>query len=345
MTPTAHFALKPHNTFGLVAEADWGLPFTQLETLRPLLRDPDWGGLPRLVLGGGSNVLFTCDFHGLVLINQLQGIERSESADAWHLRVAAGENWHELVCWTLAQGLPGLENLALIPGSVGAAPVQNIGAYGVELCDVCEYVEVYQISTDSLLRLPAAECDFGYRHSRFKQDPGQDHIITAVGLRLPKQWRAVREYGPLRNLPAEADARLIFDTICRLRREKLPEPEQLGNAGSFFKNPTVSRSLADALSADYPGMPRFAAGAEQVKLAAGWLIEQAGLKGFRLGQAAVHAEQALVLVNLGGAAAAELVRLAREVRQRVQARFGIQLEPEVRFIGAEGEIRLDEVSL
>jgi len=345
MTPTAHFALKPYNTFGIDAHADWGLPVTRLDTLRRLLQDPAWASLPRLVLGGGSNVLFTCDFHGLVLINQLRGIERSDSEDAWLLRVGAGENWHELVCWTLEQGMPGLENLALIPGSVGAAPVQNIGAYGVELCDFCDYVEVYQISTDRLLRLSAQECAFGYRDSRFKHDLKQDHIITTVGLRLPKRWQAVREYGPLRSLPAEADAKLIFDTICRQRREKLPEPEQLGNAGSFFKNPTVPRAQADALSADFPAMPRFAAGEDQVKLAAGWLIDQAGLKGYRLGQAAVHTEQALVLVNLGGATAAELVRLAREVRQRVLARFGIQLEPEVRFIGAEGETHLDEVVL
>ena len=342
MNPIAHFDLHPHNTFGLRAHAAWGLPFTDLETQQQTLQDPRWNSLPRLVLGGGSNVLFTCDFAGLVLINQLKGIRLHEADDHWSLHVAAGEEWHGLVVWSLAQGMAGLENLALIPGSVGAAPVQNIGAYGVEFCRYCDYVEAWDLSRQQLVRIPASECGFGYRESRFKHEWQQSHLITAVGFRLPKQWQPVTSYGPLRELGERPMPQQIFETICQLRRTKLPQPEQLGNAGSFFKNPTVDAELAAHLGTQYPNMPHYPQPTGEVKLAAGWLIEKAGLKGLVLGRAAVHAEQALVLVNRGGAQAEEILALARHVRAEVRRQFGVELVPEVRFIGARGEVTLDE---
>ena len=344
MTPTAQFDLSPCNSFGMQAHAAWGFPFTSLAELQALLAEPRWLVMPRLVLGGGSNVLFTCDFEGLVLLNRLRGIEVREDETHWHLQVAAGENWHELVTWSLAQGMAGLENMALIPGAVGAAPVQNIGAYGVEFCRYCDYVEAWNLFEARLERIPAAECGFGYRESYFKGKWQQSHIITAVGLCLPKVWQPVCGYGPLRELGDNPTPQQIFDTICRLRLEKLPQPEVLGNAGSFFKNPTVSAEQAEALAARYPAMPCYAQPDGRVKLAAGWLIEQAGLKGHVQGRAAVHSQQALVLVNLGGASAQEILDLARLVQQQVWAQFAVQLEPEVRFIGAQAEVKLAEVT-
>ncbi len=343
MMPQARFPLLSCNTFGVDAHAEWGMTFTSVAQLVAILQDARWATLPRVVLGGGSNVLFTCDFAGLVLINGLRGIEFSEQAEAWTLHVAAGENWHQLVQYTLQHGMPGLENLALIPGSVGAAPVQNIGAYGVEMARYCTYVEALDTRNWQVVRIAADQCGFGYRESHFKQAWRGTHIITAVGLRLPKQWQPVVDYGPLRALPAPVSAQAIFDTVCAVRQEKLPDPQQLGNAGSFFKNPTVSAALADSLSARYPTMPRYAQADGQVKLAAGWLIDQAGFKGYQQGRAAVHAQQALVLVNLGGAEASEILALAAEVQSGVAVQFGVTLEPEVRFVGARGDTTLQEV--
>ena len=340
LSPTPAFDLSSHNSFGMSARADWGMVFDSVEALTSLLADLRWSTLPRLVLGCGSNVLFTRDFHGLVLVNGLRGIEVVDGGDHWLLQVAAGENWHEFVRWTLANHMPGLENLALIPGSVGAAPVQNIGAYGVEFCQFCAYVEAWNGVENRLERIAAEACGFGYRESHFKRQWQSSHIITAVGIRLPKVWQPVLGYGPLRELGESPSATAIFDTVCRVRLEKLPQPEVLGNAGSFFKNPCVSQERAEAIRCRYPTMPSYPQADGSVKLAAGWLIEQAGLKGYQQGRAAVHAHQALVLVNLGGARAEEIIALARHVQQQVNEQFAVALEPEVRFIGAQGEITL-----
>ncbi|MDD2341695.1 MAG: UDP-N-acetylmuramate dehydrogenase [Tolumonas sp.] len=333
------FPLKSFNTFGLDAQAKMGFVLNNEAELDALRGSAWWSdSQPRLLIGEGSNILFTTDFDGLVIVNRLKGISVQETADAWLLHVAAGENWPALIQWTLQHQMPGMENLALIPGTVGAAPVQNIGAYGVEFCQFCEYVDTWHFADGHRQRYSAAACQFGYRDSLFKHELHDEVIITAVGLRIPKQWQPVVEYGPLKALGANATAEQIFMTVCELRQSKLPDPSLLGNAGSFFKNPVVSATQAAVLKQQHPAIPCFAAGEGLNKLAAGWLIDQAGLKGFSLGNAGVHRDQALVLVNLGNASAAEILQLAKHVASTVKQQFTVQLEPEVRFIGKSGEI-------
>lgn len=343
MKLTPHASLLTLNTLALDAHCLWLVEVAQVDDLQQLVTKPELTDLPRLVLGGGSNVLFCNDFAGLVVLNRLKGIQLQDEGEHWLLHVAAGEEWHQLVCHALQQGWYGLENLALIPGTVGAAPVQNIGAYGVELASFCAYVEAFNWQSAQLERIDAADCHFGYRDSIFKHEYQDSHFITAVGLRLPKAWTPVLGYGPLAALGDAPTAQAIFDTVCATRRAKLPDPAVLGNAGSFFKNPVVTRALADTLKQQYPHMPCYPAGEGQAKLAAGWLIDQCGLKGFAIGRAAVHQEQALVLVNLGGASAMELIALAAHVRDSVEQKFGVVLEHEVRFMGLTGETWLDEV--
>ena len=339
MQPISPFPLKSFNTFGLDAQAKMGFVLNNEAELDTLRGSTWWSdSQPRLLIGEGSNILFTADFDGLVIVNRLKGITVQETADAWLLHVAAGENWPALIQWTLQHQMPGMENLALIPGTVGAAPVQNIGAYGVEFCQFCEYVDTWHFADGHRQRYSAAACQFGYRDSLFKHELHDQVIITAVGLRIPKQWQPVVEYGPLKALGANATAEQIFMTVCELRQSKLPDPTLLGNAGSFFKNPVVSATQAAALKQQHPAIPCFAAGEGQNKLAAGWLIDKAGLKGFSLGNAGVHRDQALVLVNLGNASAAEILQLAKHVASTVKQQFSVQLEPEVRFIGKSGEI-------
>lgn len=343
MKLTPYASLLTLNTLALDAHCRWLAEVERIDDLPQLVADPELADLPRLVLGGGSNVLFCDDFAGVVVLNRLKGITLHDEGDHWLLHVAAGENWHELVCHTLQQGWLGLENLALIPGTVGAAPVQNIGAYGVELASVCAYVEAFNWQSGQLERIEAAACGFGYRDSIFKHACQDSHFITAVGLRLAKAWQPVAGYGPLAALGEQPAAQAIFDTVCATRMAKLPDPAVLGNAGSFFKNPVVTAAQADQLKQQYPHLPCYPTADGQAKLAAGWLIDQCGLKGFAIGSAAVHQEQALVLVNLGGASAMELIALAAHVRDSVEQKFGVLLEHEVRFMGRSGETWLDEV--
>lgn len=343
MKLNANASLLKLNTLALDAHCLWLAEVEQIADLVTLRSDPELSLLPRLNLGGGSNVLFTSDFLGLVVLNRLKGIAAEDCGDHWLLHVAAGEDWHQLVRHTLQQGWYGLENLALIPGTVGAAPVQNIGAYGVELADFCAYAEAFNWRSGEVERIEAAQCRFGYRDSIFKHEYQDSHLITAVGFKLPKAWQPVLGYGQLAALGDAPSAQAIFDTVCATRMAKLPDPAVLGNAGSFFKNPLVPAALAENLKSRYPQMPCYPAGEAHAKLAAGWLIDQCGLKGFAIGRAAVHQEQALVLVNLGGASAMELIALAAHVRDCVEQKFGVVLEHEVRFMGPQGETWLDEV--
>lgn len=294
---------------------------------------------PILLLGQGSNVLFLEDFAGVVLLNRLKGIAHHQDENFHYLHVQGGENWHELVQWTLAHHIAGLENLALIPGCVGSAPIQNIGAYGVEFERYCDFVEVLNLQSGEQFRLNREQCAFGYRESVFKQQYREHYAIIVVGLKLPKAWQPMLSYGSLANLdPQAVTPEQIFAEVCDIRRKKLPNPDECGNAGSFFKNPIVEQVKFQALQANYPNMPFYLQADGSVKLAAGWLIEQCGLKGQQIGGAAVHTEQALVLVNKTNATGADVLALAKSVRHQVREKFGVEITPEVRFIGAQGEI-------
>ncbi|QKJ88991.1 UDP-N-acetylmuramate dehydrogenase [Paramixta manurensis] len=333
-----HPSLKPFNTLGIDAVADQIVIAESPATLYQEWQRCQQQRQPFLLLGEGSNVLFLEDYRGTVVINRLKGIKVEEREEAWHLQVGAGENWHHLVEYTLKNGFSGLENLALIPGCVGSAPIQNIGAYGVELKDVCEYVDVINLGDGEVFRLQAAECQFGYRDSIFKHAYREGYAIIAVGMVLAKHWQPVMTYGELAQLdPQTVTPQQIFDGVCRMRRSKLPDPNVTGNVGSFFKNPIVSADKADEICRHYPQAPRYPQPGGEIKLAAGWLIEQCQLKGHRIGGAAVHRQQALVLINEENATGQDIVALAHEVRQRVGDKFAVWLEPEVRFIGATGE--------
>lgn len=332
-------SLKPFNTFNIPANAHTLVQASTAQQLVSAWQQSSAEGLPVLILGGGSNVLFLEDFTGTVILNQIRGIRVTENDDAWLLHVGAGENWHHLVEFTLEHQMPGLENLALIPGCAGSAPIQNIGAYGIEIKHVCDYVECVELATGKRLHLSAQACCFGYRDSIFKHEYQGRYAITALGLRLAKVWQPVLSYGDLTRLPRETvTPRQVFEAVCHMRKTKLPDPNVQGNAGSFFKNPVVSAQLAEHLLQKYPNAPHYPQADGQVKLAAGWLIDRCELKGFQMGGAAVHHQQALVLVNINNATSHDVVQLAHEVRQRVGDKFGIWLEPEVRFIGSRGEV-------
>lgn len=337
-------SLQADNTLGLAIRAHHRIIADTPEAILTAWQRAERHQQPFILLGEGSNVLFLDDFAGTVVLNRIKGIDIQEQDDSWKIHVGAGENWHALVESTLREGIAGLENLALIPGMAGSAPIQNIGAYGVELKDVCAYVDVLDLRTGETARLSQQECAFGYRDSIFKHQYQQGYAITALGLSLSKQWRPVLTYGDLTRLnPATATPQDVFDAVCRMRRSKLPDPRVTGNVGSFFKNPLVSREQADRLMSAYPDMPHYPQACGEVKLAAGWLIDQCQLKGFRLGGAAVHQQQALVLINADQASSQDIVELARTVRARVGQKFDVWLEPEVRFIGAQGECNAVEI--
>lgn len=331
-------SLKSFNSFGIdVTSRQIVIAETEAQ-LSHFWHDSQKEGTPFLLLGGGSNVLFLDHYAGTVVINRIQGIRMTQDQGSWHLHVSAGENWHNLVEYTLDHDLYGLENMALIPGCVGAAPIQNIGAYGVELKDVCEYVDVLDLEQNITTRFDSQACQFGYRDSIFKHAFREGYAITAVGFLLKKKWQPVLNYGALARLdPSVVTPRQIFTEVCQMRRSKLPDPAITGNAGSFFKNPVVSALQAKKLTEQFSLAPCYPQADGRIKLAAGWLIDQCQLKGFRCGGAAVHQQQALVLINANNATPTDIVRLAHEVRQQVGDKFGVWLEPEVRFIGADGE--------
>lgn len=289
------------------------------------------------ILGGGSNLLLSGDYDGLVLRMAIGGRTLvGEDSEAWYVRAGAGENWHEFVAWTLDQGWPGLENLALIPGTVGAAPVQNIGAYGIEAGERIDSLTAIDTRSGETLRYDRNACRFGYRDSVFKQNG--DHLsgrlaITSVTFRLPKSWQAITRYGEVdAELAARSidqpDARQVFDAIVAIRQRKLPDPAQLPNAGSFFHNPLVDAATAQRLRAAHPGLPCYAQPDGSSKLAAGWLIERAGWKGRDLGPVGMYEKQALVLVNRGGATGNDVVALMHAVQHDVRQQFGVDLTPE-----------------
>lgn len=326
-------ALKTLNTFGVACRAAYFVRVSSIDDLAQIDGDPTLAALPRLVLGAGSNVLLTRDFAGLVLRVDLRGVrDAGDTDDAWLIEVAAGENWHEIVDQLIARERPGLENLALIPGSVGAAPIQNIGAYGLELAERLHAVHVWDRGGGRVVRMALADCALGYRDSVFKKDAPGARVIVSVTLALPKRWQPVLGYTELaKALSSQREpvtARHIFDAVCAIRRRKLPDPAVIGNAGSFFKNPIVSQAQSRALKERFPSLVSYPLAGGRDKLAAGWLVEACGLKGATRGRAGVHEKHALVLVNRGGATGAEILALAREVQDKVREKFGIALEPE-----------------
>ena len=333
-----NFPLKGLNSFGIDARAHAYVRVTTLAELQQALQEPALAALPRLLLGGGSNIVLTGDFAGLVLHMALKGCSIAEcTEDTNYVRAAAGENWHDFVAWTLAQGLAGLENLALIPGTVGAAPIQNIGAYGAQIADHFYSLTVYDSASGATSTLDHAACRFAYRDSLFKHADGQGLVILDVTFALPRKWQAKLAYQELaqalaaQGLP-EPDARQIFNAVIEIRRRKLPDPQVIGNAGSFFKNPLVSKQQCAVLLARFPALVHHAQADGGEKLAAGWLIDQCGWKGKRLGPAGVYDRQALVLVNHGGATGADITRLATAIADDVEARYGVRLEPEPVFV-------------
>ncbi|MEE1674462.1 UDP-N-acetylmuramate dehydrogenase [Agarivorans aestuarii] len=335
--------LSSYNTFGLAAKAKYFAELKHAEDIAELITWACTKKLSWMVIGGGSNLLLLEDFSGLVIVNQIRGIQVAENDECYIIKAAAGEDWHQFVQWTIEQGMPGLENLALIPGTVGASPVQNIGAYGIELADVCSEVEFYSLQTNSMQILSNKQCEFAYRHSIFKAQLKDQVIISKVTFKLSKSWAAKREYGGLKLLAEDVSAQAVFDEVCKMRISKLPDPKHLGNAGSFFKNPLVSQEHLSSLLSRYPEMPNYQADKGQAKLAAGWLIDKLGLKGFSIGGAAVHQDQALVLVNKANAQAEDFLALCRHIRQQVWQTFDVLLEPEVRFIKDTGEIEPNAV--
>lgn len=327
-------SLRGRNSFGVDQRAARLVEFETAEDLRTFFA----AGIPGqwTVLAGGNNILFTEDYDGVLLTPAARQIALvSDDGDEVRLRVDAGVEWDDLVEWAVQRGLWGIENLSLIPGKAGAAPVQNIGAYGCEAKDAIRRVEMYCVETGTVLTLDAAHCGFGYRESVFKHDLKGRVIITAVEIALSHTPRPRLGYGDVeREVEARGGATLrnIREAICSIRRAKLPDPAVLGNAGSFFKNPVVEASVAENLLKAYPEMPHYPAPEGRVKLAAGWLIDRAGMKGHRAGNVGVHERQALVIVNHGGATGGEVIAFARTVQARVREKFGIEIDTEVNIL-------------
>lgn len=337
MLPEYNASLKAYNTFGIDATCKALFRFADAEDLKFILRSTEFKGLPRLILGGGSNVLLRGDFDGVVLKNEVKGIELVGSTSSEHLvKVGAGENWHQFVLKCIEKGWAGLENLSLIPGNVGASPMQNIGAYGVEIKDRFHELEALNLETLEVETFNAQECAFGYRESVFKRAYKDRYIILSVTFRLLKESELNTSYGDiekeLERMNAAPSIKSVSDAVIRIRQSKLPNPAELGNAGSFFKNPIISQEAWTKIQVEHPNIPNYPAGENRVKLAAGWLIEQAGWKGKRVGYCGMHERQALVLVNYGGATGREIMEHAERVQKSVFEKFGVELEREVNLI-------------
>ncbi|WP_345027769.1 UDP-N-acetylmuramate dehydrogenase [Ravibacter arvi] len=332
-------SLQPYNTFGIEANADFFCRVTAGGQLAEALRFARESGLSPFVLGGGSNILLLGDLPYLVMKMELKGIQViQEDADQVRLRVGAGVVWHDLVAFAVSQGWGGLENLSLIPGSVGAAPIQNIGAYGVEIKDVFYALEAVRVEDGQTRIFSRDECRFGYRDSIFKQEEKNKWVISSVDFNLSKAGIVHIDYGDVRKVLAEMGAGQpgiadVSRAIIQIRRSKLPDPAETGNAGSFFKNPEIPATVFETLKSKFPAVPGYPQAGDMVKVPAGWLIETAGWKGYREGRVGVHDRQALVLVNLGGAGGGEVKALASKIQASVEERFGIRLQPEVNYIG------------
>ncbi|WP_179333341.1 UDP-N-acetylmuramate dehydrogenase [Winogradskyella costae] len=337
MTIINNASLKSFNTFGIDAKAQSYCDISTIEDLSTILKN--YGDVPLFILGGGSNMLLTKDIDALVLHINLKGIEVvSETKNSVVIKAMAGENWHNFVLWCLNHNFGGIENLSLIPGNIGTAPIQNIGAYGVELKDVFVSCEALKIDDQSIKTFSKSDCNFGYRESVFKQDLKGQYIITSVNLELKKTEHVLRtDYGVIKNeldtngitKPSIQD---VSNAVIAIRQSKLPDPKIIGNSGSFFKNPIISAKAFIELERNFPDVPSYKVSDETIKVPAGWLIEKAGFKGKRFNDYGVHSKQALVLVNYGNATGKEIFELAQLIQKTVKRLFNIQIETEVNII-------------
>ena len=343
MKQSRNVSLQRFNTFGVPATASRVTQLSRVEDLAGCTFMPGRD----LVLGGGSNLLLAGDIEGNVFLNRMAGMRLLEDSHEGALvECASGELWHSMVLWSLAHGLSGLENLSLIPGLVGAAPIQNIGAYGVELSDVLVSVGCWDWLAGEPVELTAEDCRLGYRTSRFKTDDADRFLVTSIRMNLARRFQPRLEYAGIEEQlgamgVSEVSADLVSRAVIALRKRKLPDPALIGNAGSFFKNPAVTADLADTLKADFPTLPAYPAGDGRYKLSAAWMIDHCGWKGHRAGDAGVSDQHALVLINHGTASGRELLELARRVAASVQNRFGVALEPEPVIVGAPWRERPD----
>ena len=331
-----NISLKPYNTFGIDANALYLCDCQTEKDLTEILNDPAYKQVNKLVLGGGSNVLFTKDFNGLIILNSIKGKEIiDENDNTIILRVGAGEDWDELVEYTVKNDWAGLENLSYIPGSVGASPIQNIGAYGEEVKNTINEVETIDLQTLKKINYKNEDCQFGYRNSIFKHELKGKAIITHVTFKLNKQHIFNLNYGALNETVSqkgEITLENIRDSIIEIRKSKLPEPEELGSAGSFFKNPIIEADQYKQLQQNFPNIPAYQLSENEFKVPAGWLIDQLGWKGYCEGDAGVHKKQALVLVNYGNATGNQIYSLSQKIIQSVKEAYGIELEYEVNVI-------------
>ena len=333
-----NFCLKPFNTFGIEVEAAHAAVITSVNDLHELFEDGQLQNRKVLILGEGSNILFTGFFDGLVLLNQMRRKKvLRETDDYMLLQANGGESWSSLVDYSVDNGWYGLENLSLIPGTVGAAPVQNIGAYGVELIDVMHSLEAFDLSSGKVVRFDSSECEFAYRSSIFKKQRKGRYFILNVTFQLSKIPKFHLEYGPLKEAfanvePAEIELKQVSEQVKLIRRSKLPEPEELKSAGSFFKNPVINASRYLLFQKEYPNMPAYKLPGNKFKLPAGWLIEQCGWKGKRIANVGVYQKQSLVLVNYGKAKGKEILKLATSIQESVKKKFAVDLEMEVNVV-------------
>ncbi len=330
-------SLKKYNTFGINAKAKYFTVFESIIDLKDILASEIYKKNKNFILGEGSNILFTKDFNGLILHNQIKGIcILEDNNDSVIVEVGGGMNWHDFVEWSVSQELSGIENLALIPGTVGASPVQNIGAYGMEVKDTITKVHTFMIEEEEIRIFSNDECKFEYRDSIFKGSLKDKIIITKVEFRLLKTALNKTTYGAieeeLKTLNVKPSPKNIADAVINIRNRKLPNPSELGNSGSFFKNPIISTSKFESLKTDFPEIVGYKISENETKLAAGWLIENAGLKGYREGDAGVHKKQALVLVNYENANGEDIMNLARNIQETILERYGVQIVPEVNIL-------------
>lgn len=330
--------LRPYNTFGIAAHTRYFTSFSSAAALQEILSAPERRGLAHMILGGGSNMLFTKDFDGIILKNEIKGITVVKEDDAHvYVKAGAGENWHGFVMDCIGHNRAGLENLSLIPGNVGASPMQNIGAYGVEIRDTFYELEAFNLEDFTTVTFNNAECEFGYRESVFKRKYKGQFAILSVTFKLNKNPHFNIKYGAIeeelkRMGVHELSIQAISQAVINIRSSKLPNPAEIGNAGSFFKNPTIDATTYERLKTAFPHIVAYPVEGGHYKLAAGWLIEQCGWKGYREGDAGVHAKQALVLVNYGHASGEDIYRLSQQVLDSVHAKFGVDLEREVNIV-------------